>query len=549
MLNNYSLSIYFRCLCNILALGLLILHCALPLNAQSRQPRHVNQVFTISGGRFMAPGNYVRFGVWRPLENKFFHFDSLLGNYTNAALCHENQLFFNADTFLLSYDARSLKRLQKKVCKGVQNLIRYNQELIVAKGFGAQDAYLEIRDANTLDLIASAPVSSIPFPCKGLYVYKDKLYVTYNQPGAIDRFPPFGVYSDTLGFVVVMNLSNYTIEKTIPLDAVGAGANAILVNDTAIFTFNGQAQTFLHYNRLTQAIQTFPLPINNQGRILGVYQNVAYFQSNRNKIIGFRLDTKEIVEQGAITGSYAAGLVDTTEGNVFLTQTDYQTKGELLIFSPQRTLRQTLAIGVSPEAIAIHYEQAPKAQFTIKKQAEYVLQTQNTSQGSIYFTQWSLWNKAQQNLTSAVNFEQGTSPTSFDASINVRNVLPIDSLRLRLIVSNYGKSDTAWLSFPTNLIVSIFAEKNQESRLIVFPNPVSLEKPEINLIVPPALQGLSGKYQLCSLSGQSLYEQELSPTLETFVFPSGVLFSLSPGVYFLKIFIGNHCYAQPIIFR
>jgi hypothetical protein len=546
-MQNHFLLIFSRCLPCIIALGVWILCGALASKAQAQQPYHVNQVFTISGGNFMAPGNYVRFGAWRPLENKFFHFDSVLGNYTNAALCHNHRLFFNADTFLFSYDARSLKRLQKTVCKGVQNLIQHEENLIVAKGFGAQNVYLEARDANTLELKASFP--QIPFSCKGLYIHQNRLYVTYNQKGTIDRFPPFGVYADTLGFIAIINLQNYTLEKTIALDAVGAGANAILVNDTAIFTFNGQAQTFLHYNRLTETIQTFPLPINSQGKILGVYQNVAYFQSNRNKIIGLRLDTKEIVEQGAITGSYAAGVIDTTEGNVFLTQTDFSTKGELLIFSPKRTLLRTFSIGVSPEAIAIHYEQAPKAQFSIERKAEYTLQTRNASQGSVYFTQWSLWNKARQNLTSLVSFEQGTSPDSFDIALNLRNVLPIDSLSLRLIVANYGKSDTAWLTFSTDLVTSIFSEKNPKPGFIIFPNPVSLENPKINITLGPELQGLSGRYRLCNLSGQSLYEQELSPTGLAVAIPSEALLPLSPGMYFLKLFIGNHCYAQPIIFR
>lgn len=547
MLNNCLFTPY-RCLYNILILlQLFVLSYAWPSNAQAQQPKHVNQVFTVSGGNFMAPGNYVRFGVWRPLENKFFHFDSLPGNYTNSALCHQDRLFFNADTFLLSYDVRSLQQLQKTVCKGVQNLMQHNQDLIIAKGFGAQGSYLEIRDAQTL--LPKAQFPAIPFACKGGYVYKNNLYVTYNQPGTIDRFPPFGVYSDTLGFVAVINLQNYTIEKTIDLGAAGAGANAILVNDTAIFTFNGQAQTFLHYNRLTQDIQTLPTPINNQGKILGVYQNIAYFQSNRNKVIGLRLDTKEIVEQGAIQGSYAAGLVDTVNGNVFLTQTDFSTQGELLIFSPQRTLQHTFAIGVSPEAIAIHYEEAPKAEFTIKRQAEYTLQTQNTSLGGVYFNQWSLWSMDWQNLTPIIDFEQGTSVSSSNAIINLRNALPADSLRLRLIVANYGKTDTAWLTFPTDIVTSIFSENNQQPNLIIFPNPVSLEKSEINIIIPPILQGLSGAYELWNLSGRALYKQELSSISDSVAITSPVFRSFSPGLYILKVSIGNYLYTQPVIFK
>ncbi|MCS6905706.1 MAG: hypothetical protein RML72_00405 [Bacteroidia bacterium] len=496
---------------------------------------HTNQVFVISGGRFLTPDNQVRMGVWRPLENRFFYFDSMPGNYTNAALCQDGKFFGSADTFLLSYDAHSLKQLQKQVCRGIQNLALYKNDLIVAKGFGARDNFLEILDATTLQRKIAFP--QIPHWCKGIFVYKDRLYVTHNQKGKVDQFPPYGVYADTLGFITVINLKNYQIEKTIPLETTGAGANGIVVTDSVIFTFNGVAKTFIKHYLTNNMTYSFSLPINSEGKILGCIQGTCYFETENENIASLNLNTNEI-RIIPIQGKFAAGTLDTTSRNIYLTRTDYFSFGTLYIFSSQGSSINSFNVGISPEALAIHYEKVPQAAFRIQVKPNNEIYAENQSKGTFYTQKWTLFNKARRPINHRVQFTANTSDTTFHAQLNLNNVLQEDSLILQLVIANYGKSDTAEVKFKPSIVTNMNTELQNLMlyKPVIYPNPVPKTNPNFHIALASLIPHLPLQLEFLELNGKTIEKIELLSPLEQ----EDILVKLptslqSPGVYLLRL--------------
>jgi hypothetical protein len=313
-------------------------------------PAQVNPQVIIANGGVFGPTNMVKVGAYNINAHTYMDFDSFPASSVQDVLIDEQFAYVLADSMLVQYDIPSHQRVHQEVIYGLRKAAIFNngflKGLLVTKGFGSNGDYVEMR--NLMDLSPWYTVPNISGECEGIIAVGDSAYV------AVPSF--FGA---PFGKLAVLDLNTRTVQREIDLDTNGRIIGKIYAEGGKFYTINQIAYTgnygvITEYNPANGWVTNYRVDLpTSQGA--GVYQNKLYANFGGG-IGGFDLSTGLLADTNIVPGYWAGMVMSEINGDFYVTESDYATYGKLRSFDHFGNLLDTVAIGISPEALAIHYD-------------------------------------------------------------------------------------------------------------------------------------------------------------------------------------------------
>lgn len=331
---------------------LLLLMLPIAVSAQYQ----LKQAITVAGGNFGQPGNYVKYGKYELADHTFQFFDSIPGDFTNAAVADGHMLFSNASNTLYKHDLSTYARLDSVPFAGTQTLeLAYNY-LIVGPStvLNANSNKPMVFDRFTLDTIGE--IDGFIYPIMDMLQIDDSLYIAWNVSSVVDQYPPFNVFADSLGYISVVSLNNLTKVRDIELGAAAAGINSLAFDkvNRLIFGANSATNSLTKYNHYSGDWSIIPTNSSNAKDLLGVIGDKLYGTFGADGIGTWSISGDSIINPSVQTGGFVQTALDTVNEYLFATSSDYFSFGNLEVYPPF-IAQETFNCGISPEAIALDY--------------------------------------------------------------------------------------------------------------------------------------------------------------------------------------------------
>lgn len=265
-----------------------------------------------------------------------------------------------AQDSIVKYDWVAKTRVASNAFLGLSTvkLALHNNHLLVGNWYGPfgstapYNQHFLIYDANDLSFVDSIP--QVTKPADDFVVIGDYAYIAQNNSTP--------AYSDTVGYLTVIDLSTNTWVRNDTLSTTGSDIGRMVVEGDMIYTMNGASNTISSYNTVTLAKTT-------QAPAVGVNLNpkgygptaftkgagVWYFPFNGG-IGSYDLAANAVVSGNIvnITGSFAF-VMDTFNNNFCVSHINYsdqlQNKGR--IYDMNGDSVGMFQVEYSPEALAI----------------------------------------------------------------------------------------------------------------------------------------------------------------------------------------------------
>ncbi len=331
---------------------LLILLMPIAVSAQYQ----LKQAITVAGGNFGQPGNYVKYGKYELADHTFQFFDSIPGDFTNAAVADEHMLYSNASNTLYKHDIATYARLDSVPFAGTQTLELAYSYLIVGPStvLNANSNKPMVFDRFTLDTVGE--IDGFNYPIMDMLQIEDSLYIAWNVSSVIDQYPPFNVFADSLGYISVVSLNTLTKVRDIELGAAGAGINSLAFDkvNRLLFGANSVNYSITKYNYSTGQFSLIPTNSSNAKDLLGVVGDKLYGTFGADGIGSWSISGDSIINPTVQAGGFLVTALDSVNEYLFSTTSDYFSYGNLNVFPPSAA-QETFDCGISPEAIALDY--------------------------------------------------------------------------------------------------------------------------------------------------------------------------------------------------
>ena len=335
------------------------------LTAFSQQ--HVKQYFYTSGGNYSAANNKVKVAVIDGKTDKSI--DSIKGNFSNAVKIYHDKVAkryegishvgrASGNDLIVRYNLDTYQKIDSVGSSGVQAFVRNQDKLVVAKGYGAKGANVDILNASNLSFITG--ISEIKNECTDVEIYGDSAFVTHSLKGKVDGCAPYGCYSDSIGYVSIVDLRQDKLIKTISLGADAKGLSNLIISKEAdsrlhIYYSNfGKGQLELVDNMVFHSIKGSQTLDVTSKKIFGIRKtNPTLTAIDINK---FSNDTATHITQ--IAKGFVGCEYDTISNLYLILKTDYATFGKLIRYSvAENKAIDSVNVGATTVALDIDYRQ------------------------------------------------------------------------------------------------------------------------------------------------------------------------------------------------
>ncbi len=330
--------------------------CMCGLSAWAQADEAV-QLFIANGGFFEStmPTDYVTIGTFK--EGNYTVFDTIQNQSVQDALVKDNFLYIASEDSIVKYDADTYERVATTDFGGDESFgsvhsIRIGGEYLFAtKWYGENNQFLKVYNANTLELVQSTVegIDSVP---GGMAVNPAGfLYISQKNEEGIE-------------VVEVMDLNTLSITETLNIENESGSIKSLFYQDGLLYGINYTNSMLLKFDLETEETTSFDLSdlalegfgsgFSSHARLV---KNKIYMLANSG-VATFDLETNEIEQLGSITTdeTVVALEVDTVNLNYFINTTDYFSSGICHPFTGENDAAPSFNIGVSAEAMAMHYK-------------------------------------------------------------------------------------------------------------------------------------------------------------------------------------------------
>jgi hypothetical protein len=325
-------------------LQLLVLLFCLGRITASIQAQAPGQVIIANGGVF-GPGNLVRMATFNPSTRQYAVFDSFPASSVQHVMVHGRDAFVCADSLIVKYDLDHLQRTAMTMVKGVRQSAAYQDKLLVSKGYGAVGEYMEVRNLSDLSLVHA--VTGLSGECEGIVVHGDSAYVAV----------PIG-FGAPNGSIGVVSLQSHLLAREIDLDTNGRIIKNLYLKGATLYSVNQISYSAAYgivtaYNTMSGALSHHRVDLpSSQG--CGIFNGKLYAAFGSG-IGGWDLSTMQLVDSTVVQGFWAGMALDTVLQRFYVTETDYATYGRMYSYDMAGQVVDSVAVGVSPEALAVDY--------------------------------------------------------------------------------------------------------------------------------------------------------------------------------------------------
>lgn len=320
----------------------------------------LNEGFT-NGTDVLEP---VTLGHYDPMSGEYMVIDEIEGaSFANDLLVTEQGVYVVAQSQVLRYDRDSGALLASVALDGARQLALLEDRIYVTRGdFDAVtwepiefDAYLVWFDALTLEWEGELTVDAGPqFASEGIVAVDGNVFVAVgnafdfgNEVGLIGRLDPqTGEYLEW------------------DLGANGSNPVHLMERDGALFSVNNGDWSHTSVSRLDAAAGE-PLTVSVNASASGcmaaalVNDHLAFQVSGEAQVRSFGLEalTEEMPLLATSIGFYAMEQ-DPVSGQIYASETDWFSYGQVHIFSPEGEALSTFDAGISPVAIGMDVRSA-----------------------------------------------------------------------------------------------------------------------------------------------------------------------------------------------
>lgn len=305
----------------------------------------VRQVIVGNGGNFSDSTNNVTVGTFDPILETYTQFGTASTGSVQDVLIEGDFAYVSAESMLLKYNIVSHQLVDSTSVPGIQKLAVYGNQLVVTRGFGTIDNFVQVYNQSDLSLAYSIP--QVSDESKGVVVVGDSAYVSV--PGS---------FLATVGKMAIIDLDNETFMREVDFDTLGAQATSVWTDGSSVFLINSinffsAYGTVTEYEIANQTSITTVLSVTAGGGV-GFQDDLIYATFGGN-IGSYDIVGDSVLNPMVVAGSFVGGTMDTLNEVFYLTDSDYATYGTCYIYDLNGAVLDSFAVNVAPEALAVDY--------------------------------------------------------------------------------------------------------------------------------------------------------------------------------------------------
>lgn len=335
-------------------MGRFMFTCSLVLialwsQAQTTAP-YLKEILTLNGGQYGDPTQNVVLTAYDPSTGTYRQSDTIHTESIQDLLLDGDIAYIAAQDSIIKIDLTDMSRLATAgfPSNSTYSLYKYDNYLLVGNwyNFAPNDTNLFVYNAN--DLTLHTKIGNTQQGVKGMAVLNDTLYISQNLTSA--------AYSDSAGYISVIDLSTFSFVRDIPGDNV-SDIGKLIVRDNKIWSFNGVSDTYNIYDPTTGTTVRTNFNENFGSGYNGAFHLVGdTLWGNFNGAIGaYDLVNDTLVTDQLIDTAVTAFAYDQLNGNFYVTSTDYFSYKAGLVYDRSGTLQGTYDVGFSPEVVRLYY--------------------------------------------------------------------------------------------------------------------------------------------------------------------------------------------------
>lgn len=318
----------------------LIFGASLVGNSASAQAPH--HVLVGNGGQF-GPENYVTIASWEISTGIYEVFDSIPASSVQDLITSGQFAWLAADSFLVKYDLSNYQRLDSVVVPGIRKLVTYQGLVLATRGFGADSNYVQAYKQSDLSLAWS--VSGLSGDCEGIAIYEDTAYVAVPVE-----------FSSAVNYLAAVDLTTGQLIRETSLGGSGLAAGRVLADGSDVYVvmnapFGGNAGGVEHYDATT-LVQVHTSVSGGVSGGSSLFNGLLHLFVDGNLAL-YNVNLSALDNPSFVPGPWVGAALDLVNGDMYLTETDFFSYGNLRRYDMNGNIVDSVAVGISPEAIAL----------------------------------------------------------------------------------------------------------------------------------------------------------------------------------------------------
>ena len=309
------------------------------------------QVIIANGGLFESSAPYTdraTVGSYNMSTNTYSIFDTIHVESINGTVIENEHAYVGAFDTVVKYDIDNYTRLATAYADQIKNVHLAGNMLFTSFYNGAGAPLM--KSLNKATLAVEFSFNDLEENIGGVVLLNDSVYIASNVPGTVDAFPPFGIFTDTLGVISVFNASTGAFSRKIELGEDAAGINQLVAYNNNIYAVCKESENVIEYNTTTGA--TVSSNVGAKG-LVDNYSNILIIETATG-LDKFDMNTKTMLNQGFTTSSISEAY-DNINDEYYFTQSDFSSYGKTFIHDINGAALDSFDVNLSPQGIAIDY--------------------------------------------------------------------------------------------------------------------------------------------------------------------------------------------------
>ncbi len=296
----------------------------------------MKQAIILNEGPFGGP---VTVGAYDPVSKSYQVFDSVGARFASHVIIDSGYIYVAADSLIIKYNSTTKQKVLSRVVKGVRKLAIWKNELLVTRAeINPLPTYFQVYDKNTFNLIYELSLSE---RAEGVGVLGDTAYVAINGWGAVGKLAR-----------IDLNAQSLIDEIDLGPDGLNPGPVFVSKAQRKVYTVNA-----LNYQNASVSIydantgQVSSILLNRPSACVGsvYYLNNIYYQINGYKDIEVFSTTGLVTWDTLFINKSIYGIdIDSINARIWVSETDYQTYGKVIMYSFYGQKIDSFDVGVSP---------------------------------------------------------------------------------------------------------------------------------------------------------------------------------------------------------
>ncbi|MBL1145414.1 MAG: T9SS type A sorting domain-containing protein [Bacteroidetes bacterium] len=309
----------------------------------------------VNGGKYGNQNENVNVMVYDANTNTHRVIDTIHSQSVQEIIFEGTTAYVAAQDSIVSYDLKTEKRIAATSFNGLstKSLAILGTDLLVGNYYGKTTDNLYLYDKQTLVLRDS--ITALSKTVSSILTFGNKAYIPQNVQTAN--------YTDTLAYIVVIDIPNRTIIDTISISGYSGDFGELILNPNHLgfISINSQSNTIskFSFNNLNAGINTsFTNDLSVTNRSLYTVYNDTLFLRMDNGIGALNINSLALIDAKIVDTVITGFTYDTLNSKFYVTQTDFFSYQAAKEYGRNGIKVKEFTVGFSPEVIRMYYGQS-----------------------------------------------------------------------------------------------------------------------------------------------------------------------------------------------